>query len=222
MYKYDKKLEEEIVAALYATGFVSAAVSAAFIGQLADKYGRKKACMVYCGTYAACCLSMLSDNLYVLFAGKLCGGVSTTLLYSVFDAWMITEYHQRGMEAKGLSLGTLYGWLTSLNSVVAISTGIVGEILVGYTGSKVSPFMLAASVFAATALWINSAWVSAMFPAITSYIFGQMLSKRRQRISEASQWINRRALSSAPRKLRSKKCGKVCRPAAQRRKKVSC
>lgn len=161
MYKYDKKLEETYVAALYATGFVSAAISAAFIGQLADKFGRKKACLVYCGTYAACCLSMLSDNLYILFAGKFCGGVSTTLLYSVFDAWMITEYHHRGMEQRGLSLGTLYGWLTSLNSVVAITTGIVGEILVGYTGEKVSPFLLATGVFVATGLWINSTWVSA-------------------------------------------------------------
>lgn len=138
-------------------------MSAAFIGQLADKFGRKKACLVYCATYTACCLSMLSDNLYILFAGKLCGGVSTTLLYSVFDAWMITEYHQRGMENRGLSLGTLYGWLTSLNSIVAITTGIVGEILVGYTGEKVSPFLLATLVFFVTGLWINSTWVSTFF-----------------------------------------------------------
>ena len=40
VYKYDKKLEETYVAALYATGFVSAAISAAFIGQLADRFGR--------------------------------------------------------------------------------------------------------------------------------------------------------------------------------------
>lgn len=162
VYKYDKKLEETYVAALYATGFISAALSAAFVGQLADKFGRKKACLIYCATYTACCLSMLSDNLYILFAGKLCGGVSTTLLYSVFDAWMITEYHKRGLEAEHLSLGTLYGWMTSLNSIVAITTGVVGEILVSFTGTKVSPFLLAVLVLVGTATWISSTWVSQM------------------------------------------------------------
>lgn len=160
VYKYDKKLEETYVAALYATGFISAALSAAFVGQLADKFGRKRACLIYCATYSACCLSMLSDNLYILFAGKLCGGVSTTLLYSVFDAWMITEYHKRGLEAEHLSLGTLYGWLTSLTSIVAITTGIVGEILVSFTGTKTSPFLLAVVVLGGAATWISSTWVS--------------------------------------------------------------
>lgn len=103
---------------------------------------------------------MLSDNLYILFAGKFCGGVSTTLLYSVFDAWMITEYHKRGLEAEHLSLATLYGWMTSLTSIVAITTGIVGEILVSFTGTKVSPFLLAVVVLAGTAAWISSTWVS--------------------------------------------------------------
>lgn len=162
VYKYDKKLEETYVAALYATGFISAALSAAFVGQLADRFGRKRACLIYCATYTACCLSMLSDNLYILFAGKFCGGVSTTLLYSVFDAWMITEYHKRGLEAEHLSLGTLYGWMTSLNSIVAITTGIVGEILVSFTGTKVSPFLLAVLVLGGTATWISSTWVSWM------------------------------------------------------------
>ncbi|KKY34078.1 putative major facilitator superfamily domain containing protein 5 [Diaporthe ampelina] len=158
VYKYDKKLEETYVAALYATGFISAALSAAFVGQLADKFGRKRACLIYCASYTACCLSMLSDNLYILFAGKFCGGVSTTLLYSAFDAWMITEYHKRGLEAEHLSLATLYGWMTSLNSVVAITTGIVGEILVSLTGTKVSPFLLAVLVLGGTATWISSTW----------------------------------------------------------------
>jgi MFS transporter, MFS domain-containing protein family, molybdate-anion transporter len=108
---------------------------------------------------------MLSDDLYILFAGKFCGGVSTTLLYTVFDAWMITEYHQRDMEARYLSLGMLYGWLTSLNSVVAIATGVIGEVLVSFTGSRVSPFLLATLVFVLTAIWISSTWVSGFHSA---------------------------------------------------------
>lgn len=162
VYKYDKKLAETYVAALYATGFISAALSGAFAGQLADRFGRKRACLVYCASYAACCLSVLSDNLYILFAGRFCGGVSTTLLFSVFDAWMIAEYHKRGLQAEHLSLSTLYAWLTSLNTIVGITTGIIGEILVSLTGTKTSPFLLAVLVLVCTAAWISSTWVSVM------------------------------------------------------------
>ncbi|KAG8163613.1 hypothetical protein KVR01_006910 [Diaporthe batatas] len=155
VYKYDKKLAETYVAALYATGFISAALSGAFAGQLADRFGRKKACLVYCGTYAACCLSMLSDNIHVLFAGRFCGGISTTLLYSAFDAWMNTEYHRR---EQCLSLSTLYGRLTFYNSIVAIGAGMTGEVLVSLTGTKMSPFLLAVMVLGGTAMWISLTW----------------------------------------------------------------
>lgn len=103
---------------------------------------------------------MVSDTLVVLLAGKVLGGVSTTLLYSTFDAWMITEYNKRNLGNKGLSLGSLYGWLTFLNSIVAIAMGVVGEMLVKTTGTKIAPFMFASFVFMLAAAWISTTWVS--------------------------------------------------------------
>lgn len=97
IYKYEKNLPEKIVAALYATGFAAGAVSASFAGSYADRFGRKKACLLYCGLYFLTCLSMLSENLTILFLGRVAGGVSTTLLFSVFEAWMISDYHERGL-----------------------------------------------------------------------------------------------------------------------------
>ncbi len=85
------------MAALYAAGFASGGVSASFAGSLADRFGRKRACLLYCGLYCVTCLSMLSDNLTFLFLGRVAGGVSTTLLFSVFEAWMISDYHERGL-----------------------------------------------------------------------------------------------------------------------------
>lgn len=138
---------------------MSAALSAAFVGQWADRFGRRRACLVYCAAYTLCCLSILSDDLAVLLLGKILGGASTTLLYSTFDAWMITEYRHRDLGAKGLSLATLYGWLTSLNSVVAIATGVLGELLVSAAGTKVAPFMFASLVFLSAASWMSMTWV---------------------------------------------------------------
>ncbi|KAI7534193.1 hypothetical protein KC331_g12691 [Hortaea werneckii] len=45
LYHDAKALPEPTVAALFTTGFIAAAVSASFVGSLADRYGRKAACL---------------------------------------------------------------------------------------------------------------------------------------------------------------------------------
>lgn len=160
IYKYEKGIPEKTVAALYAAGFISGAMSASFAGQLADRHGRRLACLVYCGSYALTCLTMLSDNLILLFAGRFAGGVSTTLLYSVFEAWMITEYHRRDLGASNLKLGTVFGYMTTLSCIVAITSGIVGDVLVASLGGRVWPFLasVACSITAGCLIWRT--WVS--------------------------------------------------------------
>ncbi|TQW07196.1 major facilitator superfamily domain containing protein 5 [Cordyceps javanica] len=107
LYKYEKALPEKIVAALYATGFAAGGISASFAGSLADRFGRKRACLLYCGLYLLTCVSMLSEDLTVLFAGRVVGGVSTTLLFSVFEAWMISDYNHRGLGVPVADSGSL-------------------------------------------------------------------------------------------------------------------
>ncbi|KAI6866567.1 major facilitator superfamily domain-containing protein [Hortaea werneckii] len=144
LYKDAKDLPEPTVAALFTTGFVAAAVSASFVGSLADRYGRKAACLGYCLTYTLSCLSVQKADLFVLFAGRALGGVSTTLLYSVFETWMVAEYHARELGACGLRLGDMFSASVMLSGLTAIGSGVVGEALVKWTGSKSSPFLLAA------------------------------------------------------------------------------
>lgn len=148
------------MAALYAAGFISGAASASFTGELADRYGRRLACLVYCACYAVTCLSMLSNSLPMLFLGRLTGGVATTLLFSVFEAWMVTEYHRRGLNASDLSLSTVFGRMTTLSCVVAIVAGVVGDVLVGTLGGRVWPFMAAVACALAAAYFIVKTWVS--------------------------------------------------------------
>lgn len=112
--------------------------------------------------YVITCATMFSDNLAVLFVGRLAGGVSTTLLFSVFEAWMITEYHSRGLGGSELRLGEVFGYMTTLSCVVAIVSGVVGEVLVGYLGGRVWPFVasIGCSVAAAWCIW--KTWVSVL------------------------------------------------------------
>lgn len=160
LYKYEKKLPETTVAALYAAGFIGSAISASFVGHAADRYGRRAACLLYCVAYSLCCLTMLSNNLPILFIGRLSGGLSTTLLYSVFETWMIAEYHDQALDAYDLSLSDMFGKMTTLSSIVAIVSGVFGDYLVQHTGAKTSPFLASVACLCIAFIWISRYWVS--------------------------------------------------------------
>ncbi|KAI6819890.1 DUF791-domain-containing protein [Hortaea werneckii] len=125
LYKDDKNLPEPTVAALFTTGFIPAPRS--WDPWLIGMVGKRPV-----------------SDLFVLFVGRALGGVSTTLLYSVFETWMVAEYHARELGACGLRLGDMFSASVMLSGLTAIGSGVVGEALVKWTGSKSSPFLLAA------------------------------------------------------------------------------
>jgi MFS family permease len=158
LYRYGHGLSEATTAAMFTTGFVAAGASASFAGALADKYGRRNACLAYCGIYSVSCLSVLAyGNLPVLFFGRALGGLSSTLLYSVFEAWMVSEHNARNL-GNALPLSQMFSWSVTLSGVVAIASGVVGEAVVSATGSKTSPFMLAVGCLVLAAYSIDKFW----------------------------------------------------------------
>ncbi|KAK6443064.1 hypothetical protein LTR95_000581 [Oleoguttula sp. CCFEE 5521] len=157
MYHDEKALSEPVVAALFMTGFASAAVTAGIVGGVADKRGRRAGCLVHCVAYAVSCLTVLSDNLIVLFVGRMLGGLSTTLLYSVFETWMISEYRRQELSAY-LELGEMFGLGVTLSGVTAIIAGVVGEALVRHTGAKTAPFVAAAVCLGVAFCLISQRW----------------------------------------------------------------
>ncbi|KAL6878083.1 hypothetical protein HDV57DRAFT_122910 [Trichoderma longibrachiatum] len=158
IYKYEKELEEHTVALLYASGFVSGAASAPFVGQLADRYGRRAACVAYCVCYSITCLTMLSRNLNILYIGRLFGGIATTLLFSAFEAWMITEYHQLEIDESTAPLGRIFANMTTTSSITAIVSGVLGNGLVQWFGSRLSPFFASFGCCIAASILILATW----------------------------------------------------------------
>ena len=63
-----------------------------FTGPLADKFGRKKLTLVFCVLYAVCCFIKFTKHFWVLLGGRLLGGISTSLLFSVFESWYVNEH----------------------------------------------------------------------------------------------------------------------------------
>ncbi len=113
------------------------------------------------------CFSTLIPKLPALFLGRVFGGLSTSLMYSAFESWMVTEYHKRQLNKAGMSLSSMFGIMTTLNSIVAILAGVSSEWLVEMAHTKRAPFMASATLLV-TAFWIILAtWVSFLAATVT-------------------------------------------------------
>jgi fucose permease len=116
-------------AILFVCGFGASAIFGTFVGSWADKGGRKKYAGLYCVLYIVSCMTKHFNNFFVLILGRITGGVATSLLFSVFDAWLASEHNRRfgGLGPGAPSLGASFSLAWSANSVVAILSGEVGQ-----------------------------------------------------------------------------------------------
>lgn len=154
----EKGLPEETVAFLFLIGFIAAGVSASFVGGLADRYGRKTACLAYCAIYSLSCATLLTDNIYVLFFGRILGGICGTILWSVFESWMVAEFNQLMLEDSDPILSSIFSTMTTSNTCVAIGAGIFAEWLVRCTGTAKAPFMASIGCLSLSFVAISRYW----------------------------------------------------------------
>lgn len=147
-----------MVSTLFTTGFISGALSAYVTGTLADAHGRKRACLFFCAAYALSCLFTMLPSVPLLFLGRVLGGISTSLLFSVFESWMVTDFHARKLALQGGDLSRTFGLMSTLNSAVAIVSGVFSEWIVGVAGTRKAPFAAAALLLAAAAWVIATQW----------------------------------------------------------------
>lgn len=140
----DRGLPEPVVVGLYATAYTSAAVSALGVGFLADRYGRRRACLAQCLIHSCACLTIVlgGDCLPILFLGRVLAGTALTLLWTVFESWMVTEWNARGLDRSGAEggLSEMFGVMTTTNCMAAIVGGLFGHCMVSAMGSKMWPF----------------------------------------------------------------------------------
>ncbi|ENI03609.1 hypothetical protein COCC4DRAFT_73291 [Bipolaris maydis ATCC 48331] len=158
IYKDEKGLPEETVAFLFLTGFISAGISASFVGGLADRYGRKTACLGYCAIYSLSCATLLTNNIYILFFGRILGGLCGTILWSVFESWLVAEFNQLMLQDGEPHLSAIFSTMTTSNTLVAIASGIFAEWVVTKTGTAKTPFMASIACLTLSFLAISSYW----------------------------------------------------------------
>lgn len=128
------------ISTLFLVGFASAAVFSTFIGSLIDRFGRKNGCVVYCVLEIVINIMEHSTNFQVLLLGRVLGGISTALLCSSFESWMVTEHRkQKFSEAQ---LERTFSLASVGNGLVAVLAGVLSEVMASYFG-HIGPFQLA-------------------------------------------------------------------------------
>ncbi|KAG5175189.1 hypothetical protein JKP88DRAFT_271017 [Tribonema minus] len=126
-YGYD----QSEIAQLFVAGFLSSMVVGSYVGAMADKYGRRKMCSAF---------APFSDY-SVLMVGRVLGGVATSLLFTVFESWMVCEHRSRGYPPALLS--TTFSRLTAGNGLAAVTAGLVANGSTQVFGTPLAPFMVA-------------------------------------------------------------------------------
>ncbi|KAE8727361.1 Rhodanese/Cell cycle control phosphatase superfamily protein isoform 1 [Hibiscus syriacus] len=143
---------------LFIAGFGSSMLFGTIVGSLADKQGRRRACVTYCITYILSCITKHSPQYKILMIGRVLGGIATSLLFSAFESWLVAEHNKRGFEQQWLSL-TFSKAIFLGNGLVAILSGLFGNLLVDSLSlGPVAPFDAAACFLAIGMAIILSSW----------------------------------------------------------------
>mmetsp|Transcript_15092 Transcript_15092/g.32954 ORF Transcript_15092/g.32954 Transcript_15092/m.32954 type:complete len:610 (-) Transcript_15092:301-2130(-) len=132
-----------LISRITLAGYCSIALFGPAMGRALDAHGRKRGTIVAAAAYALGALSMCSDSLPVLVAGRAVGGLGTNLMSSAPEAWMVSEtYGSKDIgEAAGACLSETFGLAYSYDPVVAIASGQIAGFVAKHTGPT-GPFML--------------------------------------------------------------------------------
>jgi len=115
---------QHLIAVLFVAGFGSSMVFGSFVGGMADWGGRRKFIVVFSIVYAASCVTKHFINFHILMLGRLLGGIATSLLFSVFEAWLIRAH----ADAKVMDrLSSSFSTAAFGNSIIAIIAGLISN-----------------------------------------------------------------------------------------------
>jgi hypothetical protein len=137
------------ISLLFVGGFISSLLFGTLVGSWSDLLGRRFMCLVFCGVYALSALTKPINSFTMLFIGRLLSGVATSLLFTAFESWMVSEHRSRGFPEALLT--NTFSKVTLGNGIVAIAAGFVAQGAAECCGYA-APFLVAVPCLAAAAL----------------------------------------------------------------------
>lgn len=144
------------IAWLFVVGFGSSMVFGTVVASLADKYGRKMNCIAFGVIYGLGCLTKHSSDLSTLVMGRVLSGIATSILASVFEAWMVHEHRARQFDEEWLS--HTFSQMTFVSGIAAIVGSLVAGALASVFDTPVAPFDGSCAILVVTSLLVASTW----------------------------------------------------------------
>lgn len=141
---------------LFIAGFGASLLFGTWVGPIADRYGRRFACIMYGIVYALSCATKHFPHFGILMVGRLLGGIATSLLWSVFESWMVSEHLSRGFEPS--LIGETFSLMITLNGIVAIGSGFVAQWAVDIFEHPVAPFDVSAALLILGTWVVSTQW----------------------------------------------------------------
>ncbi len=150
--------QEDQIAVLYVCGFLSSVLFGTWAPIAADRFGRKKLCVVFSIVYSFACFLKLSRAYGLLILGRVLDGLATSLLFSSFEAWYVqehTEKHDFPKEWIGVTSTKASMW----SSILAIVAGVVTNVIAEWMRfGPVAPYLLAVPCLAGSAAVVMLQW----------------------------------------------------------------
>ena len=146
---------QQEIAELFVCGFGSSMIVGTFVGGLADKYGRRVMCILYCICYILACFTKLVPEYWTLMLGRFLSGISTSLLFSVFESWMVCEHNKQGYDSS--KLGETFSYATFGNGLAAVVAGLGANVAAESFG-YVAPFIVAIIPLSTVAVVVYLTW----------------------------------------------------------------
>lgn len=92
----------------------------------------------------------------VLLCGRVLGGISTSILFSAFESWLLSSSSSLAISQSDLS--KIMGRATLVNGFVATGAGVVSNELVGFTSTFASPFIASGVLLILAWVVIRASW----------------------------------------------------------------
>jgi MFS family permease len=157
------------IAQLFVAGFGASLAFGCVVGSVADRFGRKMSCLAYCGFYIVSCCTKHVNSYWVLMFGRITGGIATSMLFSCFECWLVSEHFSRNFNS-GL-LGYMFGLMFTSMYLVAILSGLSAQFVADsfafgpisegssiYAGGNCAPFDLSICCLIIGIVLILSLW----------------------------------------------------------------
>lgn len=122
---------------LFVAGYASSAILGTVIASLSDRFGRKKIALVFCLLFVTSCLTKHFQNFNILLFGRILSGISTSILFSVFESYMVHKHRQDGLPEPLLEV--TFSLMTFGSSLCAIFCGLFSSVFSANFG-YVAPF----------------------------------------------------------------------------------